>query len=255
MDDKAHPKPRMAGFDRELRRARIFARLSEGYAISEIAREERLTRERVRQIVRQTLDERPVPEAVDHARLQIARLERAIRIAGVAVEDGDVGAIGPYLTAVLALDRYQKAGRVSEVYDGEARRRLFEKLNRVAANLGLATMKEPGKEEAKEGAEGQRPKKQKCPGASAQALEKARLAEAMPSDLLGAAWRFLGLAWVKFCSACGNLPPACRARQLSIFSAAMKASCGMSTLPNWRIFFLPAFCFSKSLRLRVASPP
>jgi hypothetical protein len=42
---------------------------------------------------------------------------------------------------------------------------------------------------------------------------------------------------------------------VSIFSAAMKASCGMSTLPNWRIFFLPAFCFSSSLRLRVASPP
>jgi len=166
MDDKAHPKPRMAGFDRELRRARIFARLSEGYAISEIAREERLTRERVRQIVRQTLDERPVPEAVDHARLQIARLERAIRIAGVAVEDGDVGAIGPYLRAVLALDRYQKAGRVSEVYDGEARRRLFEKLNRVAANLGLATMKEPGKEEAKEGAT-------PAPGAAPEAAETA----------------------------------------------------------------------------------
>ena len=40
-----------------------------------------------------------------------------------------------------------------------------------------------------------------------------------------------------------------------IFSAAMKASCGISTLPNSRIFFLPFFCFSKSLRLRVASPP
>ena len=42
---------------------------------------------------------------------------------------------------------------------------------------------------------------------------------------------------------------------VSILSAAMKASCGMSTLPNCRIFFLPAFCFSRSLRLRVASPP
>src|ERR1700722_6206878 len=41
----------------------------------------------------------------------------------------------------------------------------------------------------------------------------------------------------------------------SILSAAMKASWGMSTLPNWRIFFLPAFCFSRSFRLRVASPP
>jgi hypothetical protein len=41
----------------------------------------------------------------------------------------------------------------------------------------------------------------------------------------------------------------------SIFRAEMKASCGMSTLPNWRIFFLPAFCFSRSFFLRVASPP
>src|SRR5262249_26364792 len=41
----------------------------------------------------------------------------------------------------------------------------------------------------------------------------------------------------------------------STFSAAMNASCGMSTLPNWRMRFLPSFCFSSSLRLRVASPP
>ena len=41
----------------------------------------------------------------------------------------------------------------------------------------------------------------------------------------------------------------------SIFSAEMNASCGISTLPNWRIFFLPAFCFSRSFFFRVASPP
>jgi hypothetical protein len=35
--------------------------------------------------------------------------------------------------------------------------------------------------------------------------------------------------------------------QLSIFSAWMKASCGISTLPNWRMRFLPSF-FSRSLR-------
>ncbi len=35
----------------------------------------------------------------------------------------------------------------------------------------------------------------------------------------------------------------------------MNASCGISTFPNWRIFFLPAFCFSSSFFLRVASPP
>ena len=46
-----------------------------------------------------------------------------------------------------------------------------------------------------------------------------------------------------------------RPQSSSIFSAAMKASCGISTLPNWRIRFLPAFCFSSSFFLRVASPP
>ena len=40
----------------------------------------------------------------------------------------------------------------------------------------------------------------------------------------------------------------------SIFSAAMNAFCGISTLPNWRIF-LPAFYLSSGLRLRVATPP
>jgi len=50
-------------------------------------------------------------------------------------------------------------------------------------------------------------------------------------------------------------PDPSRPPQLSTFSAAMKASCGMSTLPNCRIFFLPSFCFSRSLRLRVMSPP
>ena len=38
-------------------------------------------------------------------------------------------------------------------------------------------------------------------------------------------------------------------------SAAMKASWGTSTLPTIFIRFLPSFCFSRSLRLRVISPP
>ena len=41
----------------------------------------------------------------------------------------------------------------------------------------------------------------------------------------------------------------------SILRAEMKASCGISTLPNCRIFFLPSFCLSRSLRLRLMSPP
>ena len=37
--------------------------------------------------------------------------------------------------------------------------------------------------------------------------------------------------------------------------AATKASCGTSTRPTIFIRFLPSFCFSSSLRLRVMSPP
>ena len=39
----------------------------------------------------------------------------------------------------------------------------------------------------------------------------------------------------------------------STFSAAMNASCGISTLPYLRIFFLSLFYLTGSLRLRVAS--
>ena len=41
----------------------------------------------------------------------------------------------------------------------------------------------------------------------------------------------------------------------SSFSTAVKASLGRVTLPSWRIFFLPSFCFSSSFFLRVMSPP
>ena len=39
------------------------------------------------------------------------------------------------------------------------------------------------------------------------------------------------------------------------FSTARNASCGTSTAPTCFIRFLPSFCFSSSLRLRVMSPP
>ena len=41
----------------------------------------------------------------------------------------------------------------------------------------------------------------------------------------------------------------------SILSTARKASLGTCTVPNWRMRFLPSFCFSSSFFLRVMSPP
>lgn len=44
-------------------------------------------------------------------------------------------------------------------------------------------------------------------------------------------------------------------RQSSSRSARMKASGGISTEPRLFMRFLPSFCFSSNLRLRVTSPP
>ena len=41
----------------------------------------------------------------------------------------------------------------------------------------------------------------------------------------------------------------------SNFNTDRKASCGTSTFPSWRIFFLPSFCFSRSFFFLEISPP
>ena len=105
------------------------------------SRDERLTAERVRQIVREAL-ERRLPDQLD-------RLRPAMRVAAAAVEEGDVRAIAPLLKVLDRLDQYQKTAKVNQVYDDGARKKLFEKLNRVAANLGLAVIEDPTKAQAK----------------------------------------------------------------------------------------------------------
>lgn len=67
-----------------LRRERIFARLRADWAYDEIAREERLTPRRVRQIVSEALQRQEVDDGSDPAMLQHARLDRALRLAAQA---------------------------------------------------------------------------------------------------------------------------------------------------------------------------
>ncbi len=129
------PKRRPDAHGRALRRERILARLREGWACDEIAREERLTRQRVRQIVREALDRRIVDDGAAHAKLQLARLAAAIRLAGEAVAAGDIKAITSLLKVLDRLDRYQKIGAASQVEDDQAREKLLSKINRIAANL------------------------------------------------------------------------------------------------------------------------
>ena len=120
-----------------LRRRRIFARLREGLSYDEIASEEGVTSTRIRQIVSEVLQKRAVDNGADHAKLQLDRLAPVMQLAAEAVAAGDVSAITPYLKVLDRLDRYQTVAGANQAYDDEARKKLFDKINRVAANLGV----------------------------------------------------------------------------------------------------------------------
>jgi hypothetical protein len=126
---------RLGGQGMMLRRKRIFARLREGMAYDEIAALEGVTTERIRQIVAEVLQKRAVDSGADHAKLQLDRLAPALQIAAEAVAAGDVSAISPYLKVIDRLDRYRAVAGAHQVYDDEARKKLMDKINRLAENL------------------------------------------------------------------------------------------------------------------------
>src|SRR4029077_83218 len=68
---------------------------------------------------------------------QLDRLAPAIQLAAEAMAAGDISAITPYLKALDRLDRYQTVATANQVYDDEARKKLMDKINRMAANFGI----------------------------------------------------------------------------------------------------------------------
>jgi hypothetical protein len=116
---------------------RIFARLQEGWSYDEIGREEGVSGERIRQIVKQSLEKREVDANRDHALLQIARLGPALRLAASEVAKGEVAAIAPLMRVLERLDKYQGAGAspAHSAYDENARERLLTKLNAMAERI------------------------------------------------------------------------------------------------------------------------
>ena len=130
------PVRRLGVLGKMARRKRIFARLREGASYEEIAGEESVSRERVRQIVSEVLQKRSIDSGADHAKLQLDRLAPVMQLAAEAVAAGDVTAITPYLKVLDRLDRYQTVAVGHQVYDDEARKKLIDKINRLAANLG-----------------------------------------------------------------------------------------------------------------------
>jgi hypothetical protein len=114
------------------RRRRIFASLREGFTYDEIAADEGVSPSRIRQIS-QELQQRAVDSGAEHAKLQLDRLAPAAE----AMAAGDISAISPYLKALDRLDRYQTVATANQVYDDEARKKLMDKINRMAANFGI----------------------------------------------------------------------------------------------------------------------
>jgi DNA-binding CsgD family transcriptional regulator len=139
MDHEMAParRRRMGAHGMILRRQRIFARLRDGLSYEEIATEEGLSGTRIRQIVSEVLQKRSIDSGADHAKLQLDRLAPVLQLAAEAVAAGDVSAIAPYLKVLDRLDRYQTVAGANQAYDADARQKLFDKLNRVAANLGI----------------------------------------------------------------------------------------------------------------------
>jgi hypothetical protein len=75
--------------------------------------------------------------AAPHAKLQLDRLAPAVQLAAEAIAAGDISAIIPYLKALDRFDRYQTVAGANQAYDDEARKKLLDKINRVADNLGV----------------------------------------------------------------------------------------------------------------------
>jgi hypothetical protein len=128
-------RPRLNHYTKALRRERIFARIKLGWTYQRIARAEGVTDRRIRQIVTDALRRQELDGPTDHALIQRMRLESAHELVAQAVDAGDLAAIDPLLKVLERIDRHRKAGMRQALYDAPARKRLFDKLNTVAAGL------------------------------------------------------------------------------------------------------------------------
>jgi hypothetical protein len=133
------PRARLNVLGKAARRKRIFAKLREGWAYDEIAREERVSPERVRQIVSEVLGKRVIDRSADHAHLQLERLMPALRLVGEAIGRGELKAVAPLIKVIDRLDKHQQTVVAKYEYGPEERQRLMDKINRLADNLQPAS--------------------------------------------------------------------------------------------------------------------
>lgn len=136
MEQESEPKRRRPNvIGRAARTKRNFARLRDGWAYDEIGRDEGLSAERIRQIVSEVLGKRVIDRNEDHAHLQLERLAPALRLAGEAVQRGDVKAIGPLIKVLDRIDKHQVVFVSKYHYGEEEREKLMNKINWIIGNL------------------------------------------------------------------------------------------------------------------------
>jgi hypothetical protein len=140
------PIVRRTAREREQRRIRMLAMVQAGFSYEAIACDENLSRERVRQIMAQSLDEPEGGTRLDHARVQLARLEPALRLAARDVADGELRAIDRLLRVLDRLDKYGAVAEAPQPYDENARERLLTRLNRMAERIKAARTAPPAGE-------------------------------------------------------------------------------------------------------------
>jgi hypothetical protein len=135
MEQTPAPRRRLNIVSKAARRKRIFAKLREGWAYDEIAREERVSPERIRQIVSEVLGKRVIDRGADHAHLQLERLMPALRLVGEAIERGELKAVAPLIKVIDRLDKHQETVVAKYSYGPEERQPLLDKVNRLVDNL------------------------------------------------------------------------------------------------------------------------
>jgi transposase len=88
------------------RREAYFELLVSGYSIEQIASHTRESPATVRRRLGQALAKRRLDPPEDYARIQVARLTKALRCADASLEEGDLKAIVPLLKVVRELNLY-----------------------------------------------------------------------------------------------------------------------------------------------------
>ena len=87
------------------RRERYFNLMVSGHGCSQIAKMVRTSVATVRREIDRALAERRLDAPESFAKVQVARLMKALRLAEAAVELGELKAVATYLRVVAALDR------------------------------------------------------------------------------------------------------------------------------------------------------